>query len=252
MPEVSTTAFLTCPSCGHTGPGKYCSYCGRPYHEEGDPYKIFAKSLFNLDGILRYLKLYGFILKKPVANTISTFQKLRLEDAVKFMEYSLGIAVVFSGTGALFKNVLEKTSASKSIFEDLIVQLLVVAYLVVSYFFIMKLFYRYASKKYGQRNKTEYIKMYCMFAGFTLPVFVFFYQILGGMLFYNIYILRLLATMTSSVLILLYGAYIWQYFWDTKDNRLIFYLMKAGGIVLVVSAVLVLLVFWAMDKDLPG
>jgi hypothetical protein len=253
--------LIQCPGCGRMVSGAYCSYCGEylvvDSEEKKKPFLSFAKHFLNLDNIGHYLKLYFTILRKPVINTIRVNKEIHFETAVKFIEYSVVLFSLFAVTKSAITPVLER--GGHSIFgkwEEKITELLDSILIVISYLIVLKLFYRWASKRFGERDKREYIKLYCLYAGFYLPIFGLAILFLGNPYTVStdgtklLLAIKLITWFLLNIAILFQGFYIWGDFWRAPGNKVVALLMFAGLTSFVIFFVAKVIIYMMLNIDL--
>ncbi len=150
-----------CSSCGAPARGKFCSECGAALAEEpAHPYLLFVDSFFKVGELRRFVGLYWRILRSPTAATLEMFESCSLPDALRFLEYSVGILIL------LFISRLIAVPGS-----DLLSGLAANAYFVLAQSVGLLLHYRLAvNRTRPRRSFAEFMRLAAIFYGFTLPI----------------------------------------------------------------------------------
>jgi hypothetical protein len=254
------TVVVPCPRCGQMGSGNFCNHCGadlRSYPErDKDPFAAFASGFLNLKNFQRYLQLYFRLLSAPVANTIKAYDVISFENAVKFLQMSVAFYTLVTASNILFITLGEhliKQRLWKEIFAEAFYLIVVVG----GYLILLNFFYLFASRRWGKKDKHDYVKMYCLFAGFVLPLTAIVYYLSGGpfvsmstgkISFFVV--LRVLLNIGLSTATLLYAYYVWQYFWKAPGLKVVSMLLWAALISFIICFAAIIVVFSSLDIDL--
>jgi hypothetical protein len=253
MSENSPTVVIPCPRCGKMGSGNYCSYCGADLHQqpekERDPFFSFATNFLNIDNIGQYLKILITILRNPRTNTIEMYKKIPFEAAVKFMEYSVAFYTLCTASNFTFRVFSERIAHDKR-WVELVSEITYLLFIVGGYLITLKLFYRFASKRYGAKNKQEYVKLYCVYAGFLIPFIGIIYFFTGIPINDHISVAGFIVNFVFGVASMVYSYYIWQYFWGGPGNKVFALLSFAGVISFASLFILRVIIFASLDIDL--
>jgi hypothetical protein len=248
------TVVVPCPACGRMGSGNYCSSCGADLRKPVkaiDPYLEFADGLINFRNIWHYLKLLTRIIPHPIVNTIRLYNELSFGDAIKFMEYSVTFYIFCNASTVAFRAITNRYLGN-NLLGEIFSQALFLIYVGLSYYILLRLFYRFASKRYGSRNKKDYIKMYCLFAGFLLPLTALLNYVTGSVFSLNLSLFSAILSITAGILTMVYGYYVWGYFWKAPGPKVFSLLLVAFLISFVISSTTYLLIHAILNIDLPG
>ena len=253
-------ALIQCPGCGKMVSGQYCSYCGtyllEDPGEKKHPFLSFVTHFLNIENISHYLKLYFTILRSPVANTIRINKEIFFETSVKFMEYSVTIYTLFAVTKSFLAPAIP--SMENSIlgkWGGKIDELVNSLFIVASYLIILKLFYRWSSKRFGPRDKRDFIKLYCLYAGFYLPIYGVAFLIFGSPLAWeehatvSLTIVKVVTYFFLNIAVLIHGFRVWGEFWHAPGNKVISLLMFAGLTSFVIFFVAKIVIYASLDID---
>jgi hypothetical protein len=148
-----------CPACGAPAQGKFCSACGASLAEApANAYLLFVDSFFKLGEFRRYAGMYGRILRSPTRATLELFDTCNLSDALRFLEYSVGILVLL-----FLSRVLVVPG-------DLLSGFLTNVYFVLAQSVGLLLHYRLALFWVEGRTFAAFMRLAAIFYGFTLPI----------------------------------------------------------------------------------
>ncbi|MEI9946587.1 MAG: zinc ribbon domain-containing protein [Chitinophagaceae bacterium] len=252
-------ALVMCPKCHQLSPGNFCSHCGTSLKEDAesikDPFLSFATSFLNIDNFRHYLKIFFTIFPRPAANTIKLHKVIAFESAMKFMEYSVALYTLLSASKIVFITLGNRIS-EQALWKDVLVEIMYLLYAVGCYLITLKLFYYFASRKYGKKDKREYIKMYCLFAGFLLPIMGIIYYAVGDFISpqalhgsAGFLVVKFALSMALGISSLVYGFFCWKYFWNAPDQKVVALLLWAGLISFVSGFILLVIIFWSLNLD---
>lgn len=193
------TPPIKCPACGATAQGKFCSECGAPLADRPtNAYLLFVDSFFKLGELRRYAALYVRLLRAPVRTTLELFEQGTLQDALRFLEYSVGILIL------LFISRIVVVPGS-----DLLSGLMANVYFVLAQSVGLLLHYRVAvGRSRPPRSFEEFMRLAAIFYGFTLPISAVLQAVslvnrtAGSILF-----------IVATPLLLVYAVMIWRRFW---------------------------------------
>lgn len=188
-----------CPRCSARAQGKFCSECGASLTERpANVYLLFIDSYFKLGELRRYAGMYWRILRSPTPATLDLFEQAALQDALRFLEYSVGLLIL------LFLSQLIVVPGS-----SVLTGLATNVYFVLAQSVGLVLHYWLAALWVKPRRSfTDFMRLAGFFYGFTLPISAVL-QAIG------------LANRTaSSVLfivvtipLLVYAIKVWRRFW---------------------------------------
>jgi hypothetical protein len=171
------------------------------------------------------------------------------------MEISLGFYTMVTASKIIFITLGEHL-LKQSLWKELFAEILYLVFTVGVYFITLKLFYRFAAKRWGKKNKHDYVRMYCLFSGFLLPLSGILYYISGAPVIWltadpSVFfiIFRVLLNLAMAIGSLVYGYHIWQYFWGGPGNKVLAMLLLAGGISLVAGFTVIIIVFASLNID---
>lgn len=188
-----------CPACGAPAQGKFCSECGAPLSEQpANAYLMFVDSFFKVGELRRYVGLYWRILRAPTRATLELFETCTLPDALRFLEYSVGILVL------IFLSRVIVTTGS-----DLVTGFLTNVYFVLAQSVGLLLHYRLAVIWVRRRGFAEFMRLAAIFYGFTLPIsgvlqaVSLSHRTAGSLLF-----------LVFTVPLLVYAVRVWKRFWE--------------------------------------
>ncbi len=187
-----------CPACGAPAQGKFCSECGAPLGEQpANAYLLFVDSFLKIGDLRRYAGRYARILRSPVAATLEMFETSTLSDALRFLEYSVGILVlIFLSRVLVFPG-------------DLLSGFLTNVYFVLAQSVGLLLHYRLAVIWVRRRGFAEFMRLAAIFYGFTLPISGLLqavslsHRTAGSILF-----------LIFTAPLLVYAVRVWKRFWD--------------------------------------
>jgi hypothetical protein len=250
---------VPCPGCGRMSAGNFCTHCGANLRQspqkDKDPFIAFATGFLNLKNIWRYFRLYFKILSSPVVNTIKIYNEISFESSIKFMEVSVAFYTMVTASKLVFITLGEHL-LKQTLWKEIFSEILYLVFVAGGYFITLKLFYRFASKRWGKKNKHDYVKMYCLFAGFLLPLSGILYYISGGpvaTLSANpsvvFFIVRVILNLALAIGSLFYSFHIWQYFWGGPGNRVLAMLLLAGLVSLVTGFAVLVIIFASLNID---
>lgn len=188
-----------CPQCGAPAQGNFCSECGAALTgKPANAYILFVDSFFKLGELRRYVALYVRLLRAPVRATLELFEQSTLQDALRFLEYSVGILIL------LFISRLVAVPGS-----DLLSGLIANAYFVLAQSVGLLLHYRIAvGRSQPPRSFDEFMRLAAIFYGFTLPISAVLQAVslvnrtAGSILF-----------IVATPLLLVYAVMTWRRFW---------------------------------------
>lgn len=252
--------LVMCPKCKNFSSGNYCYHCGAPLHEEDsghDPFVSFATSFLNIGNIRNWLTMFFTILPKPAANTIRLYKEVRFESALKFMEFSFGFYTLLTAGKITFIALGERIS-KQPMWKDIFSEIIFLLFAIAGYMITLKLFYWFASKRYGHKNKRDYIKMYCLSAGFLLPAMAIAYYITGGLILNSIdfelpimlLVFKAIILMALGISSLIYGTICWKYFWNAPNQKVFALLLWGGLLSFIICFIVLVAIFWSLDIDL--
>lgn len=208
----------TCPNCGAPAQGKFCSECGAPLSEgAANAYLLFVDSFFKVGDLRRYIGMYGRILRSPTAATLDLFASCKLPDALRFLEYSVGILVLL-----FLSRILVAPG-------DLLSGFLTNVYFVLAQSVGLLLHYRLAVIWVKGHSFAEFMRLAAIFYGFTLPISGVLQAIslanraAGSLLF-----------IALTVPLLVYAVRVWKRFWGLSGWAvfpLLFFSSLAGLLV---------------------
>ncbi len=219
-----------CPNCGAIGQGRFCSACGASLSQKPvNPYWLFVDSYFKVGELRRYAGLYWYIVRSPTRATLELFETGTLHDALRFLEYSVGLLIL------LFFSQLIVVPGS-----DLLTGLVTHAYFVVAQSVGLLLHYSWAALWVKPRRAfADFLRLAGFFYGFTLPIsgalqgVSLAHRTLGSVLF-----------IVLSVPLLIYAIRVWRRYWGLP-GWVVFLLLFGSSLVgaLVGMLFLVVLVF---------
>jgi len=254
------TVVVPCPRCGQMGSGNFCNHCGANMHaapeKDTDPFFEFASGFFSLKNIQRYLQLYFRMLTAPVGNTIKAYKVISFENALKFLQLSVAFYTLLTAGKVFYSRVIEKVT-KEPLWREVFTETFYLIAIVGGYLILLKFFYMFASKRWGKKDTHDYVKMYCLFAGFALPLQgIFFYLTAKFLTSSNPRelnardVIRIILNIGFSTSVLLYASYIWQYFWNAPANKVVSMLLWAALLSFVICFVAIVLVFMIFNIDL--
>ena len=254
------TVVVPCPRCGQMGSGNFCNHCGANMHaaneKDTDPFIAFASGFFNIKNTKRYLQLYFRMLSSPVANTIKAYQVISFDNALKFLQLSVAFYTLLTAGKVLYTTLSEKVMTPR-LWNEVFAETFYLIAVVGGYLILLKFFYMFASKRWGKKDKHDYVKMYCLFAGFLLP--------LNGLLLYFNFelfettrfakttffiVLTFLLNLVFGTALLLYGHSVWQYFWKGPGLKVLQMLLLATLISYTICFTAIVIVFASLKIDL--
>jgi hypothetical protein len=207
-----------CPACGAPAQGKFCSACGASLAEApANAYLLFVDSFFKLGEFRRYAGMYGRILRSPTRATLELFDTCNLSDALRFLEYSVGILVLL-----FLSRVLVVPG-------DLLSGFLTNVYFVLAQSVGLLLHYRLALFWVEGRTFAAFMRLAAIFYGFTLPISGLFqavslsHRTAGSILF-----------ILFTLPLLIYAVRVWKRFWGLPAWAvflLLFFSSLAGALV---------------------
>jgi hypothetical protein len=259
MPE-QPTIVVPCPRCGQMGSGNFCNYCGANMHvaaeKDTNPFFAFASGFFNLKNIKRYLQLYFRMLAAPVGNTIKAHKVISFENALKFLQLSVAIYTLLTAGKILYAKVIENMT-KEPLWNEVLTEVFYLIAIVCGYLILLKFFYMFASRRWGKKDKHDYVKMYCLFAGFVLPLQGIFFFLTDKFLtsensreFTSTDIIKIFLSIGFSTAALLYASYIWQYFWNAPGNKVVSQLLWAALLSFIICYVPLVFLLIAFDIKL--
>ncbi len=254
------TIVVPCPRCGQMGSGNFCNHCGANMRvateKDTDPFFAFASGFFNLKNFQRYLQLYFRMLSSPVANTIKAYKVISFENALKFLQLSVAFYTLLTAGKVLYTRVIEKVT-KEPLWREVFSEAFYLIAIVGGYLILLKFFYMFASKRWGKQDKHDYVKMYCLFAGFVLPLQGIFFYLTGKFLISpnpravsSLDIIRIILNIGFSASVLIYASFIWQYFWKAPGNKVVSMLLWAALLSFIICFVAIILVFSSLNIDL--
>lgn len=197
--DAPAAASVKCPNCGALAQGKFCSECGAALTEKpANAYLLFVDSFFKVGELRSYAGLYWRILRAPTRATLEVFDTASLPDALRFLEYSVGILVL------LFLSRLIVVPGS-----DLLTGFVTNVYFVLAQSVGLLLHYRLAVGRIAPRRSfAEFMRLAAIFYGFTLPISGVLQAVslsnrtAGNILF-----------VVLTVPLLVYAVRVWKRFW---------------------------------------
>ena len=254
------TVVVPCPRCGQMGSGNFCNYCGADLHQipekNKDPFIAFASGFFNLKNLRRYFQLYFRLLAAPVANTIKTYNVISFDNSMKFLQISVAFYTLVTASKITFITLSERT-VKQALWREVLAEVFYLIFMVGGYLILLKFFYLFASKRWGKKDKHDYVKMYCLFAGFLLPLTGILYYLSGGPFvtpappgktgFFDVF--RVILGIGFSTAALLYGQYIWEYFWKAPGLKVVQMLLWAALISFIICFTTIAVVFASLRID---
>ena len=247
------TVVVPCPRCGQMGSGNFCNYCGADLHQSPeknkDPFIAFASGFLNLKNFRRYFQLYFRLLAAPVANTINAYNVISFENSMKFMQMSVAFHTLVTVGKITFTTLGERVAKDK-VWQDILAEVSYLIFTVGGYLILLKFFYLLASRRWGKKDKQDYVKMYCLFAGFLLPLTGIFYYLLGRLFASTVSVFSVVLNIGLGTATLLYAFYIWQYFWKAPGNKVVAVLLTAALITFLILFPILSIVLWKLDINL--
>jgi hypothetical protein len=210
-----------------------------PSPEDEHPYREFADAFLDISGFKRFVKTWLEILRAPTDNTFAAFERFSVQDAVRFFQYAIGVFIVLTAAGRVLQGL-----------GDLVAGFVNSLLIVGGYLIVLRLYYRLASRRFGELSQSHsaYVRMYCIFAGFTLPFFtvaMWLMQRGDGDAWLCV---SVVAAVAASAVTLGYGLLIWGRFWNAPANQALALLMVAGlvGFLAVWVAYLLLAIIYGI------
>lgn len=197
--DAPAAALIRCPNCGAPAQGKFCSECGTALAEKpANAYLLFVDSFFKVGELRRYAGLYWRILRTPTRATLELFETSGLPDALRFLEYSVGILVL------LFLSRLIVVPGS-----DLLTGFVTNVYFVLAQSVGLLLHYRLAVGRIAPRRSfTEFMRLAAIFYGFVLPISGVLQAVsLSNRMAGNVLFL------VFTIPLLVYAVRVWKRFW---------------------------------------
>lgn len=254
------TIVVPCPRCGQMGSGNFCDRCGADMHstaeKDNDPFVSFASGFFELKNYQRYLQLYRRLLLHPVDNTIKAYNVISFDNAGKFLKLSVAFFTLVTAGKSIYTAIVKGIDTKHPLWKEIFPEVFYLIAVVGSYLILLKFFYLFASRKWGKKDKHDYIKMYCLFAGFVLPLTAIFYLLAGNPLMAsetgmsgspNVFTVLLNIIFNTAVLV--YAYYIWEYFWKGPGLKVISMLLWAALISFLIFFIVTVIVFASLDID---
>jgi hypothetical protein len=232
------TIVVPCPRCGQMGSGNFCDRCGADMHssaeKSNDPYLSFASGFFELKNYQRYIQLYRRLLLHPVANTIKAYEVISFDNAGKFLKLSVAFYTLVTAGKIIYGKIAGKI-VKEHLWQEILSEVFYLIIIVGGYLILMKFFYLFASRKWGKKDKHDFVKMYCLFAGFLLPLLGLFYLLAGSPHKYSYTYqsippnaIKIVLSIVFNTAALLYGYYIWEYFWKAPGLKVLSMLLWAA------------------------
>lgn len=230
--DAPAAPSVKCPNCGAQAQGKYCSACGAALGEKPvNAYLLLVDSFFKVGDLRRYAVSYWRILRSPTSATLELFEAVSLPDALRFLEYSVGILVL------LFLSRLIVVPGS-----DLLTGFVTNVYFVLAQSVGLLLHYWLAAGRVAPRRSfNAFMRLAALFYGFTLPIS----GVLQGVSLTN----RMAGNVLFLILtvpLLVYAVRVWKHFWGLPAWAaflLLFFTSLVGALVGLAFIFLVGLLF---------
>lgn len=226
-PEAQPASPVRCPNCGAAAHGKFCSECGTSLTgAPANAYLLFVDSFFKLGELRRYVGIYWRIVRSPTRATWDLYQEASLQDALRFLEYSVGLLIL------LFISQLVVVPGS-----SLLAGLASNAYFVLAQSVGLLLHYGLAGRVVRSRHTfPEFMRLAGFFYGFTLPISAVWQAVsLANRTVASVLILLL------TVPLLIYAIRVWRRFWELPGWA-VFLLLFVSSLVGLLAGLLFLVV----------
>jgi hypothetical protein len=248
------TIVVPCPRCGQMGSGNFCDRCGADMHssaeKDNDPFVSFASGFFELKNYQRYLQLYRRLLLHPVDNTIKAYNVISFDNAGKFLKLSVAFYTLVTASKSLYTAIARAIDTQHFVWEEIFAEVFYLIAIIAGYLILMKFFYLFASRKFGKKDKHDFVKMYCLFAGFLLPLTGLLYLLIGNPLMApatgmsgSPSAFKVILGIIFNTVVLLYAYYIWEYFWKGPGFKVVSMLLWAALISFLICYIVTLIVY---------
>lgn len=232
------TIVVPCPRCGQMGSGNFCDRCGADMHssaeKDNDPFVSFASGFFELKNYQRYLQLYRRLLLHPVDNTIKAYNVISFDNAGKFLKLSVAFYTLVTAGKVIYNKIVDNI-VNDHLWQEILSEVIYLVIIAGGYLILMKFFYLFSSQKWGKKDKHDFVKMYCLFAGFILPLLGLFLLLTDSPNKYSYTfqpsspnVLGIVLGIILNTAFLLYGYYIWEYFWKAPGLKVLSMLLWAA------------------------